>query len=398
MTGKIYKYFMVSMIHLGLIVLIFSCTMPDENIEYGADNPDPWAPNYQVAQLDSLVPSYAYPTIAVTLRGSGFDTRSNDNNFVWFESSRATVTNVWNDSLQVIVPLPYPLDFFFHDTIQVKVALQGSYNWSNTVPFAFKPMAHQYLATTYPALHPEDKFTKPRGLAFDSEGNLYLVNARLRSIYKDTPPGGERTLFSFGARYEGGLKFGPDGYLYAAALTGNEIVRVSPDGSSYETWVSIPNPFGIDFDEQGNLFAVDMVNSDVYKINPQGVSKRILNLTGQNIISYCRYHQSEIYINAVKGAALYHFPSASDTVTAVDTLALEDVQYLNDLVFDDQGSIYLAGGEARVNAIYKVTAAGDATKLVELGSELTFLVYHDKFLYISRLDGPVYEVLIPAGL
>lgn len=381
-----------------IFIIVTGCTEPDENIIYGLDNPNPWLPNTAVAQLDSIVPNYDYPTKQVTIRGTGFDTRLNEYNFVWFENARAEVQSVWQDSLYVTVPVPQPLDFFFTDTVQVKMSLQGSYNWSNNVPFVFKPMAHQYLALTYPPLHPEDKFTKPRGLEFDQNGNLYLINARLRSIYLDTPVAGDRTLFSFGAKYEGGLRFGPDGYLYAAAFTGSEIIRVSPDGSSYETWMQIPNPWGIDFDEQGNLFVVDIINSDVYKISPQKIQNKIVDLPGQNATSYCRYHAGEIYLNAYSNAAVYHFSSQIDSLTSLDTLEIEDVQYINDIIFDELGNMYITGGESKINALFKISPAGEVTKMVELGSELTFMVYHDKFLYVSRLDGPVFQVLVPEVL
>ena len=231
------------------------------------------------------------------------------------------------------------------------------------------------------------------------DGNIYLMNARLRSIYKDTPAGGDRSLFSFGAKFEGGLKFGPDGYLYAAAYTGNEIVRVALDGSgTWESFVSIPNPWGIDFDENGNLFVVDNKNSDLYRIAPDKNIKKIANFPGQNTISYCRYHSGEIYLNAHSNSSIYHFPANLDTVSVMDTLSFEDFKYVNDMAFDEDGNIYITGGEISSNALFKIRANGTVIKLVTLGNELTFMTSYDKFLYISRLDGPVYKVLIPSGI
>ena len=60
--------------------------------------------------------------------------------------------------------------------------------------------------------------------------------------------------------------------------------------------------------------------------------------------------------------------------------------------------MYVTGGEINVNSLYKISPDGTETKMVTLGFELTFVALNGKFLYVSRLDGPVYKVLIPPGL
>jgi hypothetical protein len=380
---------------INILIFLNSCVQQEDNLVYGPDNPDPWSPNYNVAQLDSTHPGAEYPTNLVTINGSGFDTRSVENNFTSFGGARGTVLDVWEDSIRVEVPFHTPIDFFYTDTVDVMVGLQGSFNWSNIVPFIYKPMAHQYLASSYPLQHPEDRFTKPRGITFDDDGNLYVINARLRSVYKDIPVGGERIVYAFLGRFDGGLRFGPDGYLYAAGNSDNTIYRIPPGGDSYESWVSVPSPWGLDFDGAGNLYVVDNTNSDIYRISPDKEIKRIADFLSIVEIGYCKIYNEDVYINARTEGSIYSFPVTVDIVNAIDTLVVESADLINDITFDRSGNMFISGGEEEVNTIFIVHDTGTEEELVKIGAELTFLSISDKFVYVSLLDAPVYKVLIP---
>lgn len=379
-----------------LFLILSGCTSPDKNIVYGPDNLDPYPANWTVAVLDSIQPIVEYPTNEVTIIGAGFDTRMPEYNFVWFEVARAKVIDIWAESLHVEVPLPNPLqpDYFFADSVEVKVTLQNSHNWSNTIPFIFKPMAHAYVASLYPANHPEDKFTKPRGLAFDNEGNIYLMNARLRSIYKDTPEGGERTVYAFGGKFDGGLRMGPDGYLYAAGNGDNSIYRIPPGGGSFETWANMPSPWGMDFDESGNLFVVDNTNGHLYKVLTDGNVKKVAKLPGTEEKSYCRVYDGSVYINEKGTGNFFRVPASADKVDSVETIEVSPGNMVNDITFGSDGSMYITVSKVGINSIIKVDASGEEKELMELEGELGFMTWYEKFLYISSLTGPVYKVLI----
>jgi len=382
------------LLFIAFFFIIPGCIEQEDDIIYGPDNPDPWPADYDVAILDSISPPSTYPTYEVTLYGNGFNTKSMDFNFVWFGSSRAQVLNVWDDSVRVEVPIPKPINYLFSDSVDVMIGLQGSYEWSNVLPFLYIPLAHHYLAMTYPAQHPEEKFTKPRGLAYDDDGNLYLMNARLRSIYRDSPVGGERTVFSFGGKYDGGLRFGPDGYLYAANNGDNLIYRISPDGSSYEEWISLPNPWGIDFSESGDLFVVDNIGSDVYKVGANKTITKVADFGTGLKVAYCKYSNGYIYVNTEQEGYIFRFPADADAVTEPDTITASPAVLIADLIFDQLGNMYFTGGTDQINSLYVLPAGGAAEELVTLGTGLSFITILEDFIYISRLDGPVYRVLI----
>ncbi|UCE05678.1 MAG: hypothetical protein JSW07_19120 [bacterium] len=381
----------------ALILVLSGCTSPDKDVVYGPDNADPYAPNFNVAILDSIQPIMEYPSNEVTIIGSGFDTRDPEYNFVWFGIARAKVNEIWAESLHVEVPVPNPFDpdYFFGDSVEVKMALRNSYDWSNIVPFIFKPMAHPYVASLYPSNHPEDKFTKPRGLAFDDEGNIYLMNARLRSIYKDTPESGERTVYAFGGKFDGGMRMGSDGYLYAAGNGDNTIYRIPPEGGSFENWVTIPSPWGMDFDESGNLFVVDNTNGHLYKVSPGGDVEKIAELPGTEEKAYCRVYEGYVYVNEKATGNFFRVPVIAESlVDSVETIEVSPGTMVNDMTFGSDGSMYITSSKEGVNSIIKITASGDEVALLELVGDLAFMTWYGKFLYVCSLTGPVYKVLI----
>lgn len=385
-----------------IILTVHGCIEPDDNIVYGPDNPDPYPTHDEVAVIDSIVPGISYPTDTVIVRGSGFDTSSADKNFVIFGTANAEATAVWSDSLEVVVPLPSPIDYSFSDTVLVKVALQGSYDWSNEVSFVFKPMAHVYLANEYPpAPHTEENFTQPRGLEFDTEGNAYLMNARLRSIYQDSPAG-IRTVYAFGGRFNGGLRMGPDGYLYAAGNSNSIIYRIPPGGGSFEEWATVPNPWGMDFDRFGKLFVVDKANGHLYWVSTDGTAEKVAELPGIVEKAYCRVYGDAVYVNEYATGMFFKIPLTENAVGEVDTaMTIVEGYWVNDFTFGADGSMYIAGHiyDALLlitkSALIKVDLSGDQVEVVELDGEPGFVTWYDKFLYTGLLTGGlVYKVLI----
>jgi len=392
-------YLSTSRRYLGIatvtIVLILSgCIEPEKDTVYGPNNPDPYPDREETAELDIIVPGSAYPTDRVVIRGSGFDNRSVDYNFVFLGIAKAAVTAAWAESLEVEVPVPFPINYFFSDTVQVKVALQGSYDWSNEASFIFKPMVHVYLASEYPSAHPEEKFTQPRGLAFDTDGNAYLVNQRLRAIYQDTPAG-VRTVYAYGGKFDGGLRMGPGGYLYAAGNSNSIIYRIPPGGGSYLAWVTtVPNPWGMDFDSFGKLFVVDKDNGHLYRVSTNGAAEKVAELPGTGERAYCRVYGDAVYVNEYATGTFYKIPFTEDAVGEVDTVETIVDGLVNDFTFGADGSMYVTGVTEDKSALIKVDPLGEQKTVVELDGELGFVTWHDKFLYISSLSGPVYKVLI----
>ena len=97
----------------------------------------------------------------------------------------------------------------------------------------------------------------PRGLAFDSVGNLYAANAGGNTIEKFTPGGVGSVFASSGLSGPLGLAFDSAGNLYAANDT-NTIEKFTPGGTgSVFASSGLLTPTGLAFDSAGNLYVAN---------------------------------------------------------------------------------------------------------------------------------------------
>jgi hypothetical protein len=96
----------------------------------------------------------------------------------------------------------------------------------------------------------------PKGLAFDSLGNLYLAYPDRDSILKFTP-GGQRTTFASGIGHAHRLAFDAFGDLFVTDPAANAIFEISPSGvvSTFAVNTSTTDLVNdLAFDSNGNLF------------------------------------------------------------------------------------------------------------------------------------------------
>jgi N-acetylneuraminic acid mutarotase len=127
--------------------------------------------------------------------------------------------------------------------------------------------------------------SRPRGVAFDSSGNLLMgatffdsgSGTMQASILEITPIGNQSTFASLsGNTFAEDLKFDNAGNLYVAAVDENDlnlattIYKFTPSGTQ-STFGSAPGQvFGLAFDIAGNLYAADNSDQTIYKFTPAG--------------------------------------------------------------------------------------------------------------------------------
>jgi DNA-binding beta-propeller fold protein YncE len=125
-----------------------------------------------------------------------------------------------------------------------------------------------------------------QGVAIDRSDNVYVMaigwSNTVSIIFKLTPEGGRRS-FGFVPGHGFGLAFDSAGNLFAADVTGQTIYKFTPDGTRSifvgpEAFTNAETgPIGLAFDHFGNLFVSTLVfpynNDRILKFTPHGVKR-----------------------------------------------------------------------------------------------------------------------------
>jgi sugar lactone lactonase YvrE len=140
------------------------------------------------------------------------------------------------------------------------------------------------------------RLNSPRGLAFDSKGNLNIAELFCRCIRRVSPGGIISTVYTIPAPSSGfidieGLTIDPQDNLYFTEWMGNVVVKVTPGGTATTiagTGVAgfsgdggpaiaaqLNGPSGVTLDPSGNLHIADSMNHRVRKIVADGTISTI---------------------------------------------------------------------------------------------------------------------------
>jgi len=130
----------------------------------------------------------------------------------------------------------------------------------------------------------------PRGLVFDSHGNLDIAELYCHCIRQVSPAGVISTLYtipeSFLTNYFEGLAIDSKDNLYASEFNGNAVLRIAADGSASTiagtgvagfsgdggpaTAAQLNGPSGVTLDSAGNMYITDTRNNRVRLVAPDG--------------------------------------------------------------------------------------------------------------------------------
>jgi hypothetical protein len=114
------------------------------------------------------------------------------------------------------------------------------------------------------------------GMAVDAFGNLFVSrkstssNASDGVILKFTPDG-RSSVFVSNISHPKGLAFDSLGNLYLAYPDRNSILKFSPNGKQTTFASGVGHPFRLAFDLFGNLFVTDVATNFILEISPSGV-------------------------------------------------------------------------------------------------------------------------------
>src|SRR4029077_10039278 len=122
------------------------------------------------------------------------------------------------------------------------------------------------------------------GMAVDAFGNLFVSrksensNASDGVILKFTPDG-RSSVFVSNISHPKGLAFDSFGNLYLAYPDRNSILKFTPNGKQTTFASGVGHPFRLAFDLFGNLFVTDVATNSILEVSPSGVVSTIATNT-----------------------------------------------------------------------------------------------------------------------
>ncbi len=218
--------------------------------------------------------------------------------------------------------------------------------------------------------------TAPLDLAFDSAGNLFVVDYEIvtndprapllgnAAVYKITPSG-TQTIFASGLSYHSYLAVDKASNLFVADYDQGIIYKYKPDRTRATFASGLHHPVGVTFDSTGNLFvanngAGNISQGSIYEYHPDGSRVTFATLDLSDRPADLAFDSMGNLLMADLSGNIYRYDLgilrryARTTFGSVPNSA-------ESLAFDSAGNLFVVGaGDANgnANAIYKFTAQG----------------------------------------
>lgn len=185
----------------------------------------------------------------------------------------------------------------------------------------------------------------PYGLAFDTDGNLYVGNTGGGLQGSDTieefDSSGNGSIFtSTGLSYPTGLAFDSSGNLYASNIGNNTIEEFnsSGTGSVFATAASgLDLPEGLAFDSNGNLYVANY-NDTILKFSTNGVAS-VFAGSGLSNPRGLAFYGGDLFVANAGNNTIEEFNSSGQGSIFTSTNLLS---FPVGLAFDSSGDLYVA--------------------------------------------------------
>jgi len=111
--------------------------------------------------------------------------------------------------------------------------------------------------------------TRPLGVAVDKMGNVYYSTTQADDSISKITPDGKRSIFATGFDFAESMIFDREGNLIVADLTRDQVTKITPAGKG-ALLAMIPSPRFMALDAEGNILITTRDNGHYYKISPTG--------------------------------------------------------------------------------------------------------------------------------
>ncbi len=278
-------------------------------------------PAGEAAVISSVSPSdVALAGVSeITITGQNFSTTA-ENNFVYFNDTRANVIEASATQLKVTAPaVTIPIDSVNGVEYTVKI-------WVYDLEKEIDKYSNSYVLTLRNAVSEAFEFSdnqKPYGFTVDASSNIFVsleavASAGIGGVKKITP---DRELFDFGNRgsetFYADLKMGTGGYVYAllnASSGTGAIFRFNPAGGAperYKVGAPLRKLNDLDFDAAGNLWTAGD-GGNIFSVS--STDQTITSYPFAEIVSGLKIYDNYLYV-AARGSSdekVYRFPLNAD--------------------------------------------------------------------------------------
>jgi len=189
----------------------------------------------------------------------------------------------------------------------------------------------------------------PRGIAFDSNGNLY-VNNHAGGLYAIGPDGSVEALPGIRGQPVGAITFSSDDELYYTDMGGGRVLKVGADGQSQVIAVGIENAHDLAFGLDGELYVSQLFRNRVVKVDVK--SGEVSEFFSDSQLSAQIYlavdAEGDLWVRGGHSALFQLAPNGTLKPFRVngkrysgDAFEL-DIQTAGGITFDDQGRLWIA--------------------------------------------------------
>ncbi|MBN2572269.1 MAG: IPT/TIG domain-containing protein [Ignavibacteriales bacterium] len=393
MKNKIKKFVSLSFVLLTALFFLVGCDEDPTSSLW--DNPDLQKPVGDTPVITAITPANgAISEITeIVITGTNF-TADTAKIKVYFNGVVGTITSTSATSISVISP---ELE---GDSVAIKVYVTGNLLFSNTWYYKILPPSKE--------LREFNETDKPKALTIDSQGFIYVslvsnnVGAGVKKINPSTGqmtdyvPKGAETFWS-------GMKFGPDGSLYAAK-NNLGIWKLTEGVTPPNTpWViTSPNRItDFDFDPngyiwgggaQGKIIRIDTgATTKVYDVGIVALSVRVFK-SGATTYLYVAGTKSNLY-----KIWRYEIDANNDIINETvyfDFSTNLPTSKLNCIEIATSGKIYVGTADTDPIIIINTDGTYEVLYTGKLSPEAIAFVWGDKLYYSRNGTGDVTSTII----
>ncbi len=189
-----------------------------------------------------------------------------------------------------------------------------------------------------------DTLSTSNGLAYDSQGNVFICDYNTRRILKvDTT--GKKTVFNNEITTPSGLiKMPNSDTLIATSAVRRRLFKIAPDGSSQEYFydVKMDGPVGLAYDTANVLYVANFNQPTIYRVTPNDTLSLLCRLPGTTI-GFIAHHNGWLYATLFNENQIYkvNISTGDYQLLAGDTAAGSVDGALVDARFDGPNGIAL---------------------------------------------------------